>query len=181
MEVPSLWIVAREEREYKLASAICTISSFAYNTFRSAGVPEERLVLTPVGVDVRAFRPSPREIRARVDRVMSDCPLRVLTVGTFSFRKGALDYQRVLQSVPDLFYFRFVGTVHHECRDLAESLSDRAEFIGRRPQSELPTYYHWGVILFSDDRGRICDCACSSTCRRTTHNHHAKQFRSRHN
>jgi glycosyltransferase involved in cell wall biosynthesis len=147
MEVPSVWLVAREEREYKLASAICTISSFAYNTFRSAGVPEERLVLTSLGVDVRAFRPSPKEIRARVDRVLRDCPLRVLTVGTFSFRKGTLDYQRVLQSVPDLFYFRFVGTVHHECRDLAKTLSDRVEFIGRRPQSELPTYYHWGDIF----------------------------------
>ena len=147
MEVPSVWRVAREEREYRLASAICTISSFAYNTFRSAGVSEDRLVLAPLGVDVRAFRPSPKEIQSRLDRVLSDGPLRVLTVGTLSFRKGALDYQRVLRSVPDRFHFRFVGSVNKECRDLAKSLSDRVEFIERRPQSELRTHYHWGDIF----------------------------------
>jgi glycosyltransferase involved in cell wall biosynthesis len=149
MEVPSDWIVAREEREYKLASAVCTISSFAYETFRAAGVPEERLIMAPLGVDVRAFGPFPKEIQARVERILSERPLRVLTVGTLSFRKGALDYQRVVQSVPpDLFHFRFVGTVHNECRDLAAGLRDSVEFIERRPQSELPTHYNWGDIFF---------------------------------
>jgi glycosyltransferase involved in cell wall biosynthesis len=148
MGVPSDWIVAREEREYNLASAVCTISSFAYETFRAAGVPEERLVMIPLGVDVRAFRPSQREIEARVERILSGRPLRVLTVGTLSFRKGALDYQRVVQSAPDLFHFRFVGTVNNECRDLAAGIGDSVEFIGRRPQSELPTHYHWGDIFF---------------------------------
>jgi glycosyltransferase involved in cell wall biosynthesis len=148
MGVPSLWRVAREEREYELASCVCTISSFAYDTFRSAGVSADRLILAPLGVDVHAFRPSPIEVEARLERMLSGQPLRVLTVGTLSFRKGALDYQRVLQSLQDPFRFRFVGTVHNECRDLAAGLSSNVEFIGRRPQSELPSYYHWADVFF---------------------------------
>jgi glycosyltransferase involved in cell wall biosynthesis len=142
MEVPSLWRVAREEREYQMASAICTISSFAYDSFRAAGVPEERLILAPLGVDVRAFQSSPAETEARIERIRSGRPLRVLTVGTLSFRKGALDYQQVMESAPDLFRFRFVGTVAEECRELARGLRQNVEFIGRKPQAELPAEYH---------------------------------------
>jgi glycosyltransferase involved in cell wall biosynthesis len=142
MEVPSLWRVAREEREYRLASAICTISSFAYDSFRAAGVPEERLILATLGVDVRAFQPSLGGTEARMERIRSGRPLRVLTVGTLSFRKGALDYQQVVESVPELFRFRFVGTVAEECRELARGLRQNVEFIGRKPQAELPAEYH---------------------------------------
>jgi glycosyltransferase involved in cell wall biosynthesis len=148
MEVPSLWRVAREEREYDLASAVCTISSFAYNTFLSAGVPAERLILAPLGVDVCAFRPSPAEVEARIERILSERPLRVLTVGTLSFRKGALDYQRVVEALPGHFQIRFVGTVSHECRAVAADLRKRVEFIERRPQSELPSQYNWADVFF---------------------------------
>jgi glycosyltransferase involved in cell wall biosynthesis len=72
----------------------------------------------------------------------------VLTVGTLSFRKGALDYQRVLDSLPSLFQCRFVGTIQDECRELSARLRDRVEFLGRRPQSELPTHYQWADIFF---------------------------------
>jgi glycosyltransferase involved in cell wall biosynthesis len=148
MGVPSLWRVAREEREYELASGICTISTFAYDTFRAAGVPAERVILAPLGVDVHAFRPSAVEVEARLERILSGQPLRVLTVGTLSFRKGAADYQHVLQSLPEHFQFRFVGTIANECHDLAAGLRDEVEFIGRRPQSELPSHYHWADVFF---------------------------------
>ena len=148
MDVPSVWRVRREEREYELARAVCTISSFAYSTFRAAGIPEERLMLIPLGVDVRAFRPSSTELDARAERILSNRPLRVLTVGTLSYQKGALDYQHVLQSVPDVFHFRFVGSVLRECRHLAAGLRDRVEFVARIPQAELPAQYYWADIFF---------------------------------
>ncbi len=148
MEVPSLWRVAREEREYGLASAVCTISSFAYHTFLSAGMPAERLILAPLGVDVGAFRPSPADIEARIKRILSERPLRVLTVGTLSFRKGALDYQNVVEALPGDFRIRFVGTFSHECRAVAARLRGQVEFIERKPQSELPIQYNWADVFF---------------------------------
>lgn len=70
--------IERELIEYSEADAITVPSIFAYESFLSHGVPREKLLLVPYGVDVSQFRRT--EPRAP--------EFRVLFVGNHTVRKG---------------------------------------------------------------------------------------------
>jgi glycosyltransferase involved in cell wall biosynthesis len=71
---------ARFEAELLMADRIFVLSSFQKRTFIEAGVDEEKLVLTPLGVDLKLFRPGPRR--------RNEEPFRVIFVGQITQRKG---------------------------------------------------------------------------------------------
>lgn len=145
---PSSWMVAREQREYKLADVVTVLSTFSYNTFISEGYQQERLCTILAGANLRDFRPCPQVIEDRCRRVLSDEPLRVLNVGNFSFQKGMWDMANIIRSVERHKYnFRFVGAITPEATALARDLAHLATFIPKQPQSELPTHYAWGDIF----------------------------------
>lgn len=139
---PSRWMIEREEREYELASDIVVLSTFAYNTFTAEGTEPGKLRLLLCGVDVDSFRPSPEVLEARKRRVLNGEPLRVLNVGTFSYRKGAFDIAAIIERLdPRRFVFTFVGPVSSECLALSRSLAGRATFVSKQAQSDLPSFY----------------------------------------
>jgi starch synthase len=69
----------RMEREIELAERVVVYSSFHRRTFLSEGVPEEKLIEIPLGVDSEMFRPAPRD---------EDGVFRVTFVGQIGQRKG---------------------------------------------------------------------------------------------
>lgn len=76
-------IVARELAEYELADRIEVPSRFAAQTFTAHGIPRERLIVNPYGVDAEAFAAgSGRPTRERPT---------ILFVGGVGIRKGAPD------------------------------------------------------------------------------------------
>jgi glycosyltransferase involved in cell wall biosynthesis len=136
VEKPSDWIIAREEREYALADAVHLLSDFAVRSFLDQGVSTAN------------FRASSAVIEERCRRILAGEPLRVLNVGTFSIQKGAVDYLRVIPELAsEPFSFRFVGPVSSDGRVLARRLAGSAEFIGKRPQAQLPLEYQWGDVF----------------------------------
>ncbi len=147
---PSPWIIAREEREYELADNIVVLSTFAHRTFVAEGIASEKLHLLPLGARLDAFRPMPAVVEARCQRILSGEPLRVLYVGAISFQKGLWDLSAIIRKLgSDGFDFRFVGPLAPEASHITSTLRDRATFIPKRPQAELPTIYAWGdVFLF---------------------------------
>jgi glycosyltransferase involved in cell wall biosynthesis len=148
LEKPSAWIVAREEREYALADAIAVLSEFAHHSFVSQGVAPEKLFRLAMGVNVAAFRPSAEVIAERCRRIRGGAPLRVLNVGTFSYRKGAQDFADLAGRLdPRRFALRCVGPVAADTRALQRRLRGRVEFIGRRPERDLPQEYVWGDVF----------------------------------
>jgi glycosyltransferase involved in cell wall biosynthesis len=97
---------------------------------------------------VAAFRAPPAAVTERARRLRAGEPLRVLNVGTFSYRKGMHDWAAVVRAVPpERFRFRFVGAVAPEAAALAGELRARMEFVGRVPQADLPAQYAWGDIF----------------------------------
>lgn len=145
---PSAWSIAREEREYKLADNIFVLSSFAHSTFLAQGVSANRVKMLPLGVDTRRFRPSSRTLSERIKRISSGEPLRVLTVGTFSCRKGALDYLATVDELHSAdFRFRFVGGIERDAAGIARKLAHRVEFTGRQKHLSLPDQYAWGDVF----------------------------------
>lgn len=145
---PSAWMVAREEREYGLADAIVTLSSFSRASFLDEGLASQRVKLMVAGAPVAAFRASAETVSARCRRISRGEPLRLLCVGSFSYQKGAEDLARICEVLPaDRFQVRFVGTVHPEAGALRDKLAARIEFIARVPQRDLVSHYAWGDVF----------------------------------
>jgi glycosyltransferase involved in cell wall biosynthesis len=73
-------IIDREIAEYEAADAIAVPTGFAAQTFTLRGIPAERLIVNPYGVDLTRFQPPPeRRVPARP---------RILFVGRVGPRKG---------------------------------------------------------------------------------------------
>jgi glycosyltransferase involved in cell wall biosynthesis len=149
LDRPGEWMIAREEREYQLADTISVLSNFALESFLEEKVDRSRLQLLPLGVDVRAFRASPEILSARMKRIAAGATLRVLSVGTFSLRKGGLDLVEVSKRLSKRMDFRFVGDRPVETAELAKQAEHSIEFIGRVPEASLLEHYSWAdVFLF---------------------------------
>jgi len=148
VERPSQTIIQRELQEYGMADCVVTLSKFAYDSFVDQGMPQERIALLPLGVDVRKIGPSEETLRARCQLILDGAPLRVLLVGTRSVQKWALDFVNIVPAVSkERFHFRFVGTVPREVRHIADKLSGTVDFVPRRKQWELPAEYAWGDVF----------------------------------
>jgi len=150
LDKPSLWRIAREEREYELADSIVVLSTFSYDTFVAEGVAPRKVQTLRPGADVRKFRPAEDVLRERCRRILAGQPLRVLTVGMFSFRKGMWDLDAAIRRCQaDRFRFRFVGAVAAEARGFARRLGANrsVEFSGKQPQAGLPRFYDWADVF----------------------------------
>jgi glycosyltransferase involved in cell wall biosynthesis len=147
VEKPSAWMVSREEREYAMARRVITLSSFAKRSFVEQCVPLEKVTLLLSAVDVSRFRPDQEIIRARSDRIKDGSPLRVLTVGSFSLRKGAYDLVEIAKGLAGCMHFRFVGDISAEALTLKKRAGSAIEFVPRVPEYELKQHYGWGDIF----------------------------------
>lgn len=150
LEKPTDWIVERETREYELADLIVVLSRFAMRSFIAEGVPADRLRKVSLGVETSRFRASRIALEGRARRIREGQPLRVLFVGTLSYRKGLLDLSRVIHGLAGKsFEFRLVGAIAPEARSAVRQLAGRAEVTGKCPEQKLPNHYAWGdVFLF---------------------------------
>jgi glycosyltransferase involved in cell wall biosynthesis len=144
---PSAWMVSREEREYTMAKRVITLSSFAQQSFISQSVPLEKVTLLLSAVDVERFRPDQETIRVRLERIRRGEPLRILTVGTFSMRKGAYDLVQMANVMVSKARFRFVGDIPPEAVVLKERAGAEIEFIPRVAEHDLKKHYAWADIF----------------------------------
>ena len=147
IDKPSLWIIDREEREYQLADKIVVLSSFAKQSFINQHIDPQRISVFPLGAQLDKFRPDESVIKVRHDRILSHQPFRVLMVGTFSYRKGAIDFVEIVKECNPKITFRFVGDVPPEASALAKQNDKTIEFIARVHQYTLPQHYAWADLF----------------------------------
>jgi glycosyltransferase involved in cell wall biosynthesis len=147
VERPTAWMIAREEREYAKSEVIAVLSSFALDSFIAKGEAADRLIVHPLGVDLRTFQASKEVLRARSERIMRGERLRVLTVGSFSYRKGALDLFEVASRLSDKMVFRFVGDMPAETFELQAKARSHIDMHPRVAESALAAYYDWADIF----------------------------------
>ena len=147
IDKPSAWRIAREEREYQQANSVTVLSSFAYQSFIEQQFPTNKLSLILSGNQVEKFRPNKGILEERCQRILSDRALRILMVGTFSFRKGAKDLAKIAEFLGEKFEFRFVGSIDNETKYLSYQDNLPIEFIPRQPHFKLPLFYAWADIF----------------------------------
>lgn len=146
LEMPSAWIVAREEREYELADVILVPSRFARASF--AGLPGDGKVISiALAGDAGRWRPDPAVVAARVERLRSGAPLHVLFAGSISYRKGMHDMKDVVAELGRTMEFRFVGKVLPECAPLVGRMAAQATFDGHVSQEQLKNAYAWADVF----------------------------------
>lgn len=147
VEKPSHWMRARERREYELCDLIFVLSSFARNSFINRGVDPLKLRLLLLGTNCSQFKANGDQIAERSRRVRSTARLRVLVVGTFSCRKGAVDLVRIAEETRQIVEFRFVGAIAGDAASLQKRAATTIEFIPKIPQFDLPKQYEWGDLF----------------------------------
>lgn len=147
IEKPTTWSVEREEREYGRAERIVTLSTFSYSTFLDRPAVADKAILLLSAVDVSRFRPAEKIVDERIRRIEGGKPLRVLTVGSFSLRKGARDLADVAAALEGRMQFRFVGDLPGETRKLR---TQATRFIDMRPrvaEFDLVEHYAWADLF----------------------------------
>ena len=122
----------RELLEYEYTDYISVPSQFVYNTFTEFGIPEDKLIKNPYGVNLEEFYPVKKE----------DDTFRVIHCGAISYRKG-IPY--LLEAFSQLNLKKselwIVGSIDQEIKEFVDQYKDdNIIFHGPKKQSDLYWY-----------------------------------------
>jgi glycosyltransferase involved in cell wall biosynthesis len=141
--LPHPKIVEKELREYEEADYICLPSLFAKRTFLEKGIPEDKILHIPYGVDLSNFKQIPKE----------DDLFRVIFVGAMSLQKGVHYLLQAFSELnlpnPELW---LIGPMTDEMKPFFEKykitrqnrrmyVDSKIKYFGFIPQIELYKYY----------------------------------------
>ncbi len=133
------WVIRHELTEYREAAYIMLPSEFAVNSFLAQGIPEEKLLKNPYGVDLSSFQRQPK----------SDNVFRVIHCGAITLQKGV---HILLQAfceldLPDAELW-LIGSVAPEMEPYLNRFCHPGIIKkGTFPQSELYRYYAQGSVF----------------------------------
>jgi len=125
--------------EYELVDYISIPSSFVKRTFIERGVPEEKLIVNPYGVDLEQFKQIKKE----------DDVFRIIYAGGLTFHKGS---HYLLQAFSELNLSNcelwHLGSISDEMQSYIQKYSnENVKFLGHKPQNELYKYYSQGSVF----------------------------------
>jgi glycosyltransferase involved in cell wall biosynthesis len=141
-----IWVVRRLERFLYRRAAMVVVNSPGFVTsLEAAGVPRERIVLIPNGVDLSQFRTGPgvRE-RVRQELGLGD-KFVILYAGAHGLANDLgtiLQTARLLQNRPDVFFI-FVGDGKERPRLMEEAQHmglGNVRFVGAQPKQRIPEF-----------------------------------------
>ena len=133
----TLETVRRERAEWQLADLIICGSEFVRQGIAHCGGPTEKCFVVPYGVD--GF--------SRPDRPPHSGPLRVLTVGEVSLRKGisyAAETARMLSGAAE---FRWVGSIGL-LPDGRRHVDPHVQLTGAVPRNLIFPHFAWADVFF---------------------------------
>jgi len=131
-------IIEKELQEYEEADYIAIPSRFVKRTFIEKGIPENKLILIPYGVDLKEFSQITKE----------DDIFRVIYAGGITLRKGV---HYLLQAFSELRLpnseLLLVGGISGELKSFFKKYKGSYKWIGHKPQKELYKYYSQGSVF----------------------------------
>ncbi len=128
-------VIERELAEYEAADAIAVPSSYAADTFRSHGVPKEKIRVNPYGVDIKQFFPAKYNNAAKPT---------ILFVGQVGIRKGVPELLAAFAGLSIDAQLRLIGPLEPAYKEPRQS---RVDFLGPIPISALPDQYRSARIF----------------------------------
>lgn len=125
-------IVKKEIREYEEADFICIPSLFSRRTFLEAGVPAEKIIRIPYGVDLDDFRPG-----KKTDKIF-----RVVYAGGMTLQKGVHYLLRAFSELKlPSSELLLIGGLSEEIEPFFKKYAGNFRYLGIRPQKELTDHY----------------------------------------
>jgi glycosyltransferase involved in cell wall biosynthesis len=126
-------VIDNELKEYEQADFISIPSNYVKRTFIDQGVPSEKLIQVPYGVNLGEFFPMKKE----------DEVFRFIHCGAINYRKGV---HYLLQAFSELNIKNselwVVGSIDPEIENIIKKYeSENIIFHGTKPQSELKWFY----------------------------------------
>lgn len=156
--LPEPETIDRELAEYEVCDFVQVPSEFARRTFVERGVPAEKVLVNPYGVELGAFTPAAEEPPG----------LRLLFCGRASVQKGLAQLLEAFAGLrrPDAELW-IQGSVEPDARELRERCVDaRVKWLDHVPQHELPQVYRacHALVLpsFQDGFGLVVPQAMAS-------------------
>jgi glycosyltransferase involved in cell wall biosynthesis len=121
---------------------------------KHTSVPEEKIRLVPLGVDLPTISSSPERRTAERDRVVGKGNEMIFTVGVIQTRKNTINVLKALSLLPDRYRLVIAGGDGHGSEAIhdfirTEGLSSRVVLLGYAPAAQLPVLYDAAsVFLF---------------------------------
>ncbi len=128
----------REQYEWNLADKILCASEFVYKHLILEGVPPEKCLIVPYGVDLSYFKSH----RSSRNKSSINNSLRVLFIGQVNYRKGIfylLEAMKKLEKFP--VHCRIIGNINIALDLLSKYLPSNVELVGQVPRSEIINEY----------------------------------------
>jgi len=131
-------IIEKELQEYEEADYIAIPSRFVKRTFIEKGIPENKLILIPYGVDLKEFSQITKE----------DDFFRVIYAGGITLRKGV---HYLLQAFSELRLpnseLLLIGGISNEIKPFLKKYEGTYSWVGHKSQRELYKYYSQGSVF----------------------------------
>ena len=142
-------ITWREIEEYHRAEAIAVPTDFVASTFIDRGIPEEKIIVNPYGVNLSRFFPSPKNLLNK--------PLRVVCVGSVGIRKGSPWLIEAIRPLGANVECHFIGPIEEIFNEtFGRNLPENAIFRGPLPLNMLINEYHLIRILMKIQIWVVC-------------------------
>jgi glycosyltransferase involved in cell wall biosynthesis len=146
----------REKAEWAAADFVVCASDFVRNSLVGCGVPINKIMVVPYGVDKRTGQRN----------IARECgPLRVLTVGAIGLRKGAPYVLQAAKLLKGVAHFRMVGS-SHVSESAMKELLEHVEITGPLPRSCLHNQYDWADVFLLPS---ICEGSATVTYEALAH------------
>lgn len=136
---------ALESFLYRRADLIVPVSDSIRDAILEHGIPEERILLLPNGIDPDLFVPGPRNNEMRAELGLKD-EFIVSYIGTHGMAHGlerVVEAANRLRDHPEIFFlFIGEGAKKPDIIKRAEELKvERIKFLSSRPKHEMPQWY----------------------------------------
>ena len=135
-------IADRKIEEFATADILLMITELERRSFVEAGLPEDRLVVVPYGIDTTLWVPPKKQ-----KPVQPNIPLRVLFVGTIGFRKGIPYLMRALEKCGSLTSLTLVGPNSKETDQFLHAVRPAANYVGTKTKAALREIYWESDVL----------------------------------
>lgn len=132
-------LVRRQLEELKLADKVIVLSSFVQRQMAQAGLPPDKVVILPLGVDARLFHPTGK---------LQQRPFRFLYVGRIDPLKGVHHLLAAWKRLrlPDAELW-LVGPIASEMRPILAAHEGLYQYWGALPHAKLPELYAQATAL----------------------------------
>jgi glycosyltransferase involved in cell wall biosynthesis len=128
---------ARQRKEWDIADTIVVPSKFVASSLEKVGISPDRYTIVPYGVS---------DLSRETVRVAHDGPLRVLTVGSVTLRKGPQYTFEAFKLLGKDFDFRLVGGCSFS-ESVKRELGKRLHLVGDVPRSEVSEHFQWADVF----------------------------------